>query len=252
MQNFQAKDNKGPARDDTVVLVNMRKKSLDLHARLEELRDLIAQLRDGVGPERNEAWYSFLNKFDTISKATATLTEELDRSMTIGHDNFVATPAALTPDPAELPDFLRTKLDPEVERDFDSLTIMYSSQHTSTSTDVAPSGIVSSGTTVRTGSVSASVSTSAGPGISPSPPSGPSSAVASNAPQGTLAPTSETNTRIQHFNDMIEEVLEEFDERRATLATPRPTDPPAAPASSAAESVIAALISGQGLGPYGS
>lgn len=252
MQGLQGKESKGPSRDDA-VLVNMRKKCIDLHARLEELRDLVAQLRDGVGPERNEAWYTFLKKFDTIGKTTATLTEELDRSMTIGHDNFVAVPVALTTDPAELPDFLRTKLDPEVEREFDALSNMFTSQRAPSSADATTSGGLSVSVTGSGGRTSSAVSN---PGVPPSTSAAPTStgvtsAATSNAPSTTRAvPSSAIEPRIQQFNDLVEAALEHFDEKRMKLATPRPIDPPPSIPSSAAESLIAALTTGQGLGHY--
>lgn len=104
------------------ALVNLRARALDLHARLAELRDAAAMLRDGVGMGRNEAWPTFLNKYDTLAKLFYQLTEELDRSLTeVGLENFVAQPKSVTTDPTLVPELLRTKLEPEIERDFENL-----------------------------------------------------------------------------------------------------------------------------------
>jgi len=108
------------------ALVNLRSRALDLHARLLELRDAAAMMRDGVGMGRNEAWPTFLNKYDALSKLFYQLTEELERSLTeVGLENFVAQPKAIVGDPAFVPELLRTKLEPEVERDLEMLQKEY-------------------------------------------------------------------------------------------------------------------------------
>lgn len=113
----------GPAvtKVDT-ALVNLRSRALDIHARLVELRDSVGMLRDGVGPGRAAAWPIFLEKYDVLSKIFSQLTDELDRALTdVGLDSFVAIPRAVTDDPTFLPDLLRTKLDPNVEREYHEL-----------------------------------------------------------------------------------------------------------------------------------
>lgn len=104
------------------ALVSLRSRALDIHRRLIELRDSVTMLRDGVGPGRAAAWPSFLEKYDVLSKIFSQLTDELDRAFTdAGLDSFVALPRAVTDDPAVLPELLRTKLDPDVEREYQDL-----------------------------------------------------------------------------------------------------------------------------------
>lgn len=219
---------KGPSRDDA-VLVNLRKKCLDMQARLQELRDHLMQLRDSVGPDRHDNWYTFLQKYDTINKTAATLCEELDRSLTIGHDNFVTVPAALTADPAELPDFLRTKLDPEVERDFDTLTSMYTSLVHPTAGSTTISGGGHRGGQHQQHHESATVASG-------------------SLPVGDVVPTNAAvSGRIEIFNDMIDKVLEEFDEKRLVVTSERSNEPPPPTIFVGGETVIAALTTGKGL-----
>lgn len=104
------------------ALVSLRARILDLHARTSELRDLSCMLRDGFGQGRNAVWPQFLDKYDTIAKLYSLVTEELDRAVVeTGLENFSAIPCALTQDPGALPDLLRTKLEPEVERELKEL-----------------------------------------------------------------------------------------------------------------------------------
>lgn len=110
-----------PASKVDATLIALRARSLELHARLSELRDSAAMVRDGVGPSRNSTWPDFLTQHDTLSRLSTQLTEDLQRSLADGLDNFVAVPKAVTPDPNELPDLLRTRLDPAVEREYEAL-----------------------------------------------------------------------------------------------------------------------------------
>lgn len=79
-------------------------------------------LRDGLGAGRHAVWPQFLDKYDTLSKLYAQVTDELDRALVEnGLDNFNSIPCGVTEDPAALPDLLRTKLEPEVEREMKEL-----------------------------------------------------------------------------------------------------------------------------------
>lgn len=110
-----------PTRVDG-TLVKLRSLSLDLHARLSELRDITAMLRDGVGPGRHSNWELFLERYDTLSKLTSRLTEELDRAQTEGIQHLIAEPRQLSaPGQTPIPELLRTRLEPAIERDFSSL-----------------------------------------------------------------------------------------------------------------------------------
>jgi hypothetical protein len=65
---------------------------------------------------------SFLSKYETLSKLFYQLTEELDRSVTeVGFQNFLLQPKGMAEDPELVPNLLRTKLEPEVERDLEAL-----------------------------------------------------------------------------------------------------------------------------------
>ena len=110
-----------PTRVDG-TLVKLRSLSLDLHARLSELRDTTAMLRDGVGPGRNSDWELFLERYDTLSKLTRRLTEELERAQTEGVQHLIAEPRQMSvPGQTPIPELLRTRLEPAIERDFSSL-----------------------------------------------------------------------------------------------------------------------------------
>lgn len=288
------------------TLINVRKRAHDLHILLEEMRDSIAQVRDGVGPMRNETWSTFLNKFDVINKGASALTDELDHSLTEGLDNFVAEPVAIAADAITLPELLRTKLDHDVARDFDALNKMFSSEQTTTadktvSASAAPPPPLSSSASPPMSvmasagactSLPLSVNVSAQPGLAPNMLNVPTSVTMSTgighvAPGGSVAaspamsssatgapapsvPTSASGAgiggssgatsaraaavtasaidgRINTFNDMLDSVLKRFDDQRAILAAPRPSDVAPLASSGAAELVLAALSSGSGL-----
>lgn len=109
-----------------MALANLRARALDLHARLLELRDSISMLRDGVGPARNAPWAAFLAKYETLAKLFSQLTEELDRAVVeVGFQNYILQPRAVAEDPDLIPNMLRTKLEPEVERDVMDLQAEY-------------------------------------------------------------------------------------------------------------------------------
>lgn len=97
------------------ALANMRARALDLHARLLELSDAVAMLRDGVGVFANAPWPAFLAKFETLAKLFAQLSDELDRAVVdVGFQNYLLRPRAAD---ELVPAMLRTRLEPEVERD---------------------------------------------------------------------------------------------------------------------------------------
>lgn len=69
---------------------------------------------------------TFLSKYDALSKLFFQLTEELDRAVTdMGVENYVIQPKGVATDPGTVPDLLRTKLEPEIERDVDTLAQQY-------------------------------------------------------------------------------------------------------------------------------
>lgn len=279
------------------------------------MRDSVAQVRDGVGPMRNDTWSTFLNKFDVINKGASALTDELDHSLTEGLDNFVAEPAAIAADAITLPELLRTKLDHDVARDFDALNKMFSTENNNTdktvsasvsasasappppsmsasaspsmsamapaivsatppSTVSAPaqptpvSNTVNAPTSVAmstgAGNVAPGGSVAASPAMSASATGAPALSVptsASGAIAGAIAGATSGGTsartaaaaataidaRITAFNDMLDSVLKRFDDQRAVLASPRPTDFAQPAPSTAEEMVLAALSSGSGL-----
>lgn len=274
------------------------------------MRDSVAQVRDGVGPMRNDTWSTFLNKFDVINKGASALTDELDHSLTEGLDNFVAEPAAIAADAITLPELLRTKLDHDVARDFDALNKMFLTENNNTDKTVsasvsasasappppsmsasaspsmsamvpavasatppstvsapaqpipvsntmnAPTSVAMStgaGNVAPGGSVAASpaMSTSATGAPAPSVPTSASGAITGATSGGASSRTAAAaataiDARITAFNDMLDSVLKRFDDQRAVLASPRPTDV-AQPAPAAEEMVLAALSSGSGL-----
>lgn len=103
----------------------VRKRALELHTGLRELQDQAAQLRDGVGPQRGSDWRKFLEQYDTLSIRLQQLTQELERAMTVGLHHFVTIPLGVTDDPTLLPDLLRTRLEANVEREFENLGKRY-------------------------------------------------------------------------------------------------------------------------------
>ena len=110
-----------PGRLDS-ALVNLRARTLDLHERLAELREALIMLRDGVGPGRLASWPTFLSKFDTLSKLYSQLTKELDRAVREADlVNFVLEPHGIAEDVNLVPDLLRTKLMPEMEKELEEM-----------------------------------------------------------------------------------------------------------------------------------
>lgn len=176
------------------ALVNIRRRLMDAFTRQAELRDLSCMLRDGVGQGRLATWEQFLEKFDALCKLYSQVTDELDRSVTeAGLQSLVALPRALTDDPAQLPDLLRTKLDQDVEREFQDLE---------------------------------------------------KAALAEKAAATGVVPV---QARVNAFNDAVESALDQFQELRERLATPRPPEPQPPPTLPSASVVLAAITNGTGL-----
>lgn len=104
------------------ALVNLRSRTIELHDQLSELYKPLAMLRDGVGPARTASWPTFLSKFDTLCKLYFQLTKELDRAVTdVGLANFVLEPRGVAEDSGLVPELLRTKLMPEMEKELEEL-----------------------------------------------------------------------------------------------------------------------------------
>lgn len=176
------------------ALVNLRARGLDIYARLDELRDAACMLRDGVGQGRSATWPHFMDKYDTISKLYTQLTDELDRALTdAGLQSFVALPKNHTEDPTQLPDLLRTKLDQDIEREFQELE--------------------KSGLEMRR----------AGKGFG------------------------SAQARVAAFNDLVDSALDEFQELRDSMATPRPSEIPRPQTPPSAAIPLAAITNGTGL-----
>lgn len=112
--------NKAASKTDATIL-NLRIRALELHSGLCRLRDSAAMVRDGVGNKRNANWPDMLRQFDKLNKLTTQLTDELQRSTVEGLDHFAAIPRGVTTDGSVLPELLRTRLDADVEREFDML-----------------------------------------------------------------------------------------------------------------------------------
>jgi hypothetical protein len=75
-----------------------------------------------LGFHRPPSRSHFLSKYQTLSKLFFQLTDELDRAVTeVGFQNFLLQPRALSEDPDLVPSLLRTRLEPEVERDLEEL-----------------------------------------------------------------------------------------------------------------------------------
>lgn len=75
-------------------------------------------LRDNVGPSRNATFPLFLSLHSTLSRLCEQLTSDLDRSQQEGLPYFATVPNAADP---VAPELLRTRLDIEVERDFEGM-----------------------------------------------------------------------------------------------------------------------------------
>lgn len=111
-----------------VVLVSLRARAFDIHARLAELADILAQVRDGVGDGRVATWTDFLNKFDALSALAGQLCEELERAVgEAGLSHYVVHPSSKAPSKqdGEIPGLLRTRREPELERDVEALAASF-------------------------------------------------------------------------------------------------------------------------------
>ncbi|CAN8073437.1 unnamed protein product [Agarophyton chilense] len=107
-----------PTTKTDATLVALRTRLLDLHSNLITLRDHSAMLRDNVGPSRNATFPLFLSIHSTLAKLSEQLTTDLDRSQQEGLPYYAAVPNL--PDPVT-PELLRTRLDMDVEREFQTM-----------------------------------------------------------------------------------------------------------------------------------
>lgn len=234
-----------PTKIDS-TLANIRTKAGDLHARLEELRDGVGQLRDGIGPRRHETWYTFLKRFNTVKKSTSALTEELDRALTEGLDNFATVPAALTMDSPRLPELLRTKLELEVDRDFQALHKMFAAQAKDPTTTASVN--VSATAMAHSMPMTSGMTSGMNSGTATHPAGAQAGNVAGNVASGSRAvETAAVKSRIEAFNEVVDNAVDRFDDLRAILNSPRQADAPLPPPSNAAECVLHALSTGRGL-----
>lgn len=111
-----------------VVLVSLRARALDIHSRLSELGDILAQVRDGVGGSRMTSWTEFLGMFDALSALAGQLCEELERAVgEAGLSHYVVHPSSKAPSKqdGEIPGLLRTRREPELERDVEALAASF-------------------------------------------------------------------------------------------------------------------------------
>lgn len=108
----------------TGSLVTLRARALEVHVRLAELVDVMAQVRDGVGMARDADYTTLLAKYDALSNLVRQLCDEL-RSAAL--DSYVVHPTAgagALPT-GEVPELLRTMREPELERDGEMLAASY-------------------------------------------------------------------------------------------------------------------------------
>lgn len=105
-----------PADSTVTSLVQLRAHAYALHTRLSELADLLAMVRDGVGPARHAGPAVFLAQYETIGALSAQLARELSNSGLAAYD-ATPTPAAAGLEPGAVPEALRTLREPDAERD---------------------------------------------------------------------------------------------------------------------------------------
>jgi hypothetical protein len=201
-----------PAQEAASVLANLRARTLDLHARLLELRDAVAMLRDGVGPARNAPWSVFLAKYETLAKLFFQLTEELDRAVVdVGFQNFLVLPRGVAEDADLVPNMLRTRLEPDVEKDMLALQAEY----------------VSDAAGAEGADVAAAES-------------------AESAAESAAAAVLEK--RIAAFNAFVGGAVDRFDDaRERLLREPRPAERPLPAATPRAQELLTALTTGAAL-----
>ncbi len=107
-------------------LVTLRARALDVHARMAELVDVLAQVRDGVGLMRDMDYVSLLAKYDALNTLSGQLCEELRNA---NLDAYVVHPAAAAAaaglPQGTIPELLRTMRELEIERDVEMLSASY-------------------------------------------------------------------------------------------------------------------------------
>lgn len=107
-----------PAGETDATLIALRTRLLDLHSNLTTLRDYSSMLRDNVGPSRDATFPIFLSVHSTLSKLSEQLTAVLDRLQQEGLPYFATIPTQADP---IAPELLRTRLDVDVEREFQAM-----------------------------------------------------------------------------------------------------------------------------------
>jgi hypothetical protein len=210
-----------PAQEAASVLANLRARTLDLHARLLELRDAVAMLRDGVGPARNAPWSVFLAKYETLAKLFFQLTEELDRAVVdVGFQNFLVLPRGVAEDADLVPNMLRTRLEPDVEKDMLALQAEYVSDAAGAEgADVAAAESAESAAAAES---------------------------AESAAESAAAAVLEK--RIAAFNAFVGGAVDRFDDaRERLLREPRPAERPLPAATPRAQELLTALTTGAAL-----
>lgn len=100
-------------------LANLQNRMQLVYGNVQELHDLARQLRDGVGEQRALGWEHLLVRYALAHKLVSQLSDDMDRALSDGLDNFVAVPVAATADPAVLPELLRTRDETAVEKALD-------------------------------------------------------------------------------------------------------------------------------------
>lgn len=197
------------------ALANLRARAFDIHARLLELRDAVLMLRDGVGPARNAPWRDFLSKYETLAKLFSQLTDELERAVyEVGFQSLVLQPCGVAEDPDLVPNMLRTKLEPDVEKDIADLQAEYERDTAS----MASAGGVRGG----------------GPGAS-----GSAAAAAAAASSAKLA------QRILTFNAFLEGARGRYEEEiESIFDKPRPANVPGLATTARAQALLTALTTG--------
>jgi len=105
-------------------LVTFRGHSAAVHVRISEFLDVLSQVRDGMGPDKDIEYSAMLEKFDAINKLAGQMCAEL-RDSSI--DSYVIHPGrgAAQLQAGLIPDLLRTMREGEIERDVETLREAY-------------------------------------------------------------------------------------------------------------------------------
>mmetsp|Transcript_12357 Transcript_12357/g.37688 ORF Transcript_12357/g.37688 Transcript_12357/m.37688 type:complete len:199 (+) Transcript_12357:46-642(+) len=114
MANNQSLDIQYPDLDS--ALIKIHGCAVDNLRRLDDLRRAIANLRDGIDPDKDKVWPQLLAKFHLVSKTYLALSQNLMQALRDGGlADFVIFPKNVPADPDAVSELLRTRAEAEIE-----------------------------------------------------------------------------------------------------------------------------------------